>query len=52
MGRFLIFFGNKVAAPAAPVVSPAVQGVGEQFVAFPNGTIDTTMHKIETGISA
>jgi len=44
-------FQGVTAAPAA-VVSPQIQGLGECFVSFPDGTIDVTMHKIETGISA
>lgn len=40
------------AAAAAGVYSPLLQGMGECFIAFHDGTIDPTMHKIETGISA
>ena len=32
--------------------APGLQGMGEQFASFHDGTIDPTMHKIETGISS
>lgn len=39
-------------SPAASVVSPCMQGIGNQFTHFQNGTIDVGMHKIEDGVAA
>jgi len=50
MGYEIVQFSTG-AAPAG-IFSPVAQGMGQQFIGFNDGTIDVTMHKIETGISA
>ncbi len=42
----------QVEAVAGATVGPGPQGPGNEFVAFPDGTIDPTLHKISNGISA
>lgn len=37
---------------ASTVESPVAQGMDNQFIAFHDGSIDPTLHKIESGISA
>lgn len=41
-----------ITASAAAVISPGLHGIGFQYVASHDGTIDPTMHKIESGIAA
>jgi len=48
----LLGAAQQQSTPPAAVVSPVSQGMGQQFIAFHDGTIDPTLHKIEFGISA